>query len=86
MQSKEVFSSSLFYLPMIRREVQQEASDFSSGATGLSAGGDFFCNHGAHRSFGAARCALDCARIVFDALVDSGQRHYLKSLMREIAP
>src|SRR5260370_269176 len=34
MQLREVFSSPLFYLPMIRREVQQEASDFSSGATG----------------------------------------------------
>ena len=34
MQLREVFSSSLFYLPMIRRGVQQKASDFSSGATG----------------------------------------------------
>src|SRR6266404_6664158 len=32
-QLRGVFSSSLFYLPMIRREVQEEASDFSSGAT-----------------------------------------------------
>src|SRR5260370_24873591 len=34
MQLREVFSSSLFYLPMIRREAHQEPSDFSSGATG----------------------------------------------------
>jgi hypothetical protein len=33
MQSRKVFSSSLFYPPIIRREVQEEASGFSSGAT-----------------------------------------------------